>query len=158
MSAQPDQPLDPVEALKHIRTIIEAMAERVYGTPADGNDLRDPQHLDKASRHELRWGPTGSNDPTPTWQQLAAHTRHRGHVWRNTVKGLPEHHASPGSDETRRAATVSCTVHADGWAWFLATKGRAVVKAYEVDEASRHNATAPTRAARLPCAALMALG
>lgn len=31
--------------------------------------------------------------------------------------------------------TVSCTVHADGWAWFLATKGRAVVKAYEVDEA-----------------------
>ncbi len=31
--------------------------------------------------------------------------------------------------------TVSHTVHADGWAWFLTAEGRAVVKAYGVDEA-----------------------
>lgn len=57
MSAQPDQPLDPVEALKHIRTIIEAMAERVYGTPAEATICEIRNILDKALPPRVRWGP-----------------------------------------------------------------------------------------------------
>lgn len=57
MSAPPNQPLDPVEALKHIRTIIEATAERVYGTPAEAPLREIHAILDKALPPRPRQGP-----------------------------------------------------------------------------------------------------
>lgn len=48
MSVQPDQPLDPVEALKHIHTIVEATAEQAYGTSAEAPFREIRNILDKA--------------------------------------------------------------------------------------------------------------
>lgn len=57
MSERPDPPLDPVEALKHIRTLIEATAERVYGTPAEATIREIRNILDKALPPRPRRGP-----------------------------------------------------------------------------------------------------
>ena len=49
MAMEPSEvPLNPVEALKHIRTIIEATAERVYGTPAEATICEIRNILDRA--------------------------------------------------------------------------------------------------------------
>jgi len=33
--AQPDPPMDPIEALKHIRAVVEGSCEMTYDTPAE---------------------------------------------------------------------------------------------------------------------------
>ena len=35
MPAEPDPPIDPIEALKHIRALVEGSCEMTYGTPAE---------------------------------------------------------------------------------------------------------------------------
>ena len=43
-----EPPLDPVEALKHIRTILEAAADQAYGTPCEATFREIGNILDKA--------------------------------------------------------------------------------------------------------------
>ncbi len=53
-----DAPLDPIEALVHIRAILEASADRLYGTAAEPmvREIRDI--LDKAIPSRRRGRPT----------------------------------------------------------------------------------------------------
>jgi hypothetical protein len=45
---EPDPPMDPVEALKHIRALIEGSCETTYGTPAEPIIQMITSILDKA--------------------------------------------------------------------------------------------------------------
>jgi len=48
MAAQPDPPMDPIEALKHIRALVEGSCEMTYGTPAEPIIQMIQKILDKA--------------------------------------------------------------------------------------------------------------
>lgn len=48
MAAQPDPPMDPIEALKHIRAFVEGSCETTYGTPAEPIIREIRAILDKA--------------------------------------------------------------------------------------------------------------
>ena len=53
-----EPPLDPVEALKHIRTVLEAAAEQAYGTPCEATFHEIRNILDKALPSKPRGRPT----------------------------------------------------------------------------------------------------
>lgn len=44
----PDEPLDPIEALRHIRTMVEAAGDTAYGTPAEATFREIWRILDRA--------------------------------------------------------------------------------------------------------------
>jgi hypothetical protein len=48
MTAEPDPPMDPIEALKHIRALVEGSCEATYGTKAEPMIRMISAILDKA--------------------------------------------------------------------------------------------------------------